>query len=121
MVRDATNDVRKRDADADLVEALRRDDPDAAEQLVERYGDRVYRLALHLTGVKADAEEAAQDALWTIIRKIDMFRGGCALGWWIYRITANASAKVGQCCRRSTSTAAASPARSEAWTRGRYS
>jgi RNA polymerase sigma-70 factor, ECF subfamily len=100
MVRDATNDVRKRDADADLVEALRRDDPDAAEQLVERYGDRVYRLALHLTGVKADAEEAAQDALWTIIRKIDMFRGGCALGWWIYRITANASAKVGQCCRR---------------------
>ena len=51
------------DADAGLVEALRRDDPAAADQLVERYGDRVYRLAMRITGVKEDAEEAAQDAL----------------------------------------------------------
>ena len=50
------------DADAGLVEALRRDDA-AADQLVERYGDRVYRLAMRITGVKEDAEEAAQDAL----------------------------------------------------------
>jgi DNA-directed RNA polymerase specialized sigma24 family protein len=50
------------DADADLVEALRREEPDAAEQLVERFGDRVYRLALRITGVNEDAEEAAQDA-----------------------------------------------------------
>src|SRR5581483_12101341 len=37
------------DADADLVEALRREDPDAAEHLVERFGDRVYRLAMRIT------------------------------------------------------------------------
>ncbi|HXL46877.1 MAG TPA: hypothetical protein VN977_09760, partial [Candidatus Binatia bacterium] len=48
------------DVDADLVEALRREDPDAAEQLVDRFGDRVYRLAQRITGVKEDAEEAAQ-------------------------------------------------------------
>ena len=104
MVRDATNDARKRDADADLVEALRRDDPDAAEQLVERYGDRVYRLALRLTGVKANTEEAAQDALWTIIRKIDIFRGECALGSWIYRITANAACQRVRTRRRTPAT-----------------
>ena len=79
------------DADAGLVEALRRDDPAAADQLVERYGDRVYRLAMRITGVKEDAEEAAQDALWTAARKIDMFRGESAFGSWIYRITANAA------------------------------
>jgi len=79
------------DADADLVEALRREDPDAAERLVERYGDRVYRLAMRITGLKEDAEEAAQDALWTIARKVNMFKGESAFGSWIYRITANAA------------------------------
>ena len=79
------------DADADLVVALRREDPDAADRLVERYGDRVYRLAMRITGLKEDAEEAAQDALWTIARKVNMFKGESAFGSWIYRITANAA------------------------------
>jgi len=79
------------DADAELVEALRRDEPDAAERLVERYGDRVYRLAMRITGLKEDAEEAAQDALWTVARKVQMFKGESAFGSWIYRITANAA------------------------------
>jgi len=57
------------DVDADLVEALRRDDPDAAERLVERFGNRVYRLARRITGSNEDAEEVAQDALWTAARQ----------------------------------------------------
>ena len=79
------------DADAPLVEALRRGEPSAAEELVERYGDRVYRLALRITGSNEDAEEAAQDALWTAARKIGMFKGESAFGSWLYRITANAA------------------------------
>jgi RNA polymerase sigma-70 factor (ECF subfamily) len=83
--------VPRVDADADLVDALRREEPDAAERLVERYGDRVYRLAMRITGLREDAEEAAQDALWTIARKVNMFKGESAFGSWIYRITANAA------------------------------
>ena len=83
--------VPRVDADADLVEALRREEPEAAERLVERYGDRVYRLAMRITGLREDAEEAAQDALWTIARKVNMFKGESAFGSWIYRITANAA------------------------------
>ena len=79
------------DADADLVAALRAGQPDAAEKLVERFGDRVYRLAMRITGSNEDAEEAAQDALWTVARKIGMFKGESAFGSWIYRITANAA------------------------------
>jgi RNA polymerase sigma-70 factor (ECF subfamily) len=79
------------DADAELVEALRREEPDAADRLVERYGDRAYRLAMRITGLNEDAEEAAQDALWTAARKIHMFKGESAFGSWIYRITANAA------------------------------
>jgi len=79
------------DVDADLVAALRSEAPDAAERLVERFGDRVYRLAMRITGLREDAEEAAQDALWTAARKIGMFKGESAFGSWIYRITANAA------------------------------
>lgn len=84
-------DARKPDGDAALVEALRRDDPEAPELLVGTYGDRVYRLALRITGGNEDAEEVAQDALWTAARKIQTFKGESAFGSWLYRITANAA------------------------------
>ena len=87
-----TNGSEQRiDADADLVAALRREDEDAAALLVERYGDKVYRLGLRITGSPEDAEEVAQDALWTAARKIGTFKGESAFGSWLYRIAANAA------------------------------
>jgi RNA polymerase sigma-70 factor (ECF subfamily) len=79
----------KIDVDADLVAALRREDAYAPELLVERFGDRVYRLGLRITGSREDAEEVAQDALWTAARKIGTFKGDSAFGSWLYRIAAN--------------------------------
>jgi RNA polymerase sigma-70 factor, ECF subfamily len=79
------------DRDAVLLEALRRGDPKAMEQLVETYADRVYRLTFRITGLKEDAEEATQDALWTAGRKIGTFKGDSAFGSWLYRIAANAA------------------------------
>jgi RNA polymerase sigma-70 factor (ECF subfamily) len=71
------------------VAQLRRRDTGAAEALARAYGDRVYRLAIRITGNASDAEEVVQDALWTVTRKIDTFRGAAAFGSWLYRITAN--------------------------------
>jgi RNA polymerase sigma-70 factor, ECF subfamily len=82
---------RRTDKDAALVEALREERVDAAEMLVTNYGDRVYRLAIGITGQPADAEEVTQDALWTAARKIHLFKGDSAFGSWLYRITANAA------------------------------
>ena len=79
------------DPDAGLVERLRRQEEGAADALVAAYGNRVYRLAIRITGNGSDAEEVVQDALWAAIRKIDTFRGTAAFGSWIYRITANAA------------------------------
>jgi RNA polymerase sigma-70 factor (ECF subfamily) len=79
------------DRDAELVAALRRQDPTAPEALVTTFGDRVYRLAIRITGNEQDAEEVVQDALWTAARKIDTFKGESAFGSWLYRITANAA------------------------------
>jgi len=75
--------------EAELAERLRRREPEAAEALVTTYGDRVYRLALRITGNPSDAEEVVQDAFWAVTRKIDTFRGDAAFGSWLYRITAN--------------------------------
>ena len=77
------------DRDAALVEGLRRGDAVASELLLDTYGDRVYRLAIRITGNEQDAEEVAQDALWTAARKIGTFKGESAFGSWVYRITAN--------------------------------
>lgn len=79
------------DRDAGLVESLRRQDKGAAEALVATYGDRVYRLAMRITGNEQDAEEVVQDALWTAGRKIETFKGESAFGSWLYRIAANAA------------------------------
>jgi RNA polymerase sigma-70 factor (ECF subfamily) len=84
------SDIRV-DDDADLVEALRRDDADAAEQLLERYGDSLYRLALRVTGVTEDAEAAAGDALVAAAYRIELFTGESAFGAWIHRMAAAAA------------------------------
>jgi RNA polymerase sigma-70 factor, ECF subfamily len=81
----------KADPDRDLLAALRRQDGMAAEVLVGRYGNRAYRLAIGITRNAQDAEEAVQDALWIVVRKVDGFRGEASFGSWIYRIVANAA------------------------------
>ena len=79
------------DPDQDLVTALCEREPTAAEALATAYGDRAYRLAARITGDQQDAEEAVQDALWSVVRKIDTFRGDSAFGSWVYRIVSNAA------------------------------
>ena len=86
------------DRDARLVAALRRGDPTAVEDLVATYGDRACRLATRITGTAEDAEEVVQDALLSVIRKIDTFRGNSAFGSWLYRIVTNAA--YGRCRSR---------------------
>ena len=82
---------RRADRDRDLVEGLRLHEATAAERLVATYGDRAYRLARGITGNAEDAEEVVQDVFWTVVRKIDTFRGESAFGSWLYRIVANAA------------------------------
>src|SRR3989475_3042393 len=88
---DQTAVQTKVDRDRQLVEALRSREPAAAECLVAKYGDRAYRLATGIAGNSQGAEEVVQDAFWTVVRKIDTFRGESAFGSWVYRIVANAA------------------------------
>src|ERR1043166_7734036 len=77
--------------DWQFVASLRLAEPTAAEELLASYGGRALRLAIGITGNQADGEEVVQDALWTLVRKIDTFTGGSAFSSWLYRIVANAA------------------------------
>ena len=63
----------------------------AFEQLVEEYGDRVYGIALRITGSPSDAEDAMQDAFLSAFKGWDDFRGDASPTTWLYRIAVNAA------------------------------
>jgi RNA polymerase sigma-70 factor (ECF subfamily) len=77
----------------DLLDALRRGEPTAADELMTRYRRRALRLASAITGNHGDAADFVQDAFWRVVRKIDAFRGDSAFGSWLYRIVVNAASQ----------------------------
>jgi RNA polymerase sigma-70 factor (ECF subfamily) len=68
--------------------------PEQFERIVEEYADRVFGIALRITGVASDAEDAMQDAFIAIFRGLGSFRGEAAFSTWIYRIAVNAALQV---------------------------
>jgi RNA polymerase sigma-70 factor (ECF subfamily) len=73
----------------ELLEAARRRDPGAFEELVERTHRRVYTLAYRLVGDRHEAEDVAQEAYLRAYRALPGFRGESRFETWLYRITAN--------------------------------
>ncbi len=64
------------------------------EKLLERYGERIYRLAYRMMGNEADAEDVAQNALIKILVKGGSYRGESDPMGWIYRIVINESREL---------------------------
>lgn len=61
-------------------------DPD---RLVDRYGERIYRVARRMTGSDADAEDVTQNVLVKILQKADTYRGESDPMGWVYRVAVN--------------------------------
>src|ERR1043166_6285764 len=81
--------------DWQLVASLRLAEPTAAEELVASYGGRALRLAIGITGNQADGEEGVQDALWTVVRKIDTFAArGCIVSSRTSPMTSSAAGEL---------------------------
>ncbi len=59
-------------------------------EIVERYGDFVYNVALRMTSSPDEAQDAMQDAFISAYRAYPRFRGESAVTTWLYRITVNA-------------------------------
>ncbi|WP_435768943.1 RNA polymerase sigma factor SigE [Nocardioides sp. SYSU DS0651] len=58
------------------------------QQIVEQHSDRVYRLALRLTGNRHDAEDLTQEVFVRVFRSLHTYTPGTFEGW-LHRITTN--------------------------------
>src|SRR5664279_1192421 len=76
------------DSDAALVAALVRRDPQAMEEVYDRYGRTAYSLARRITGDGQLAEDVVQEVLlmiWSDVGRFDPARG--RLSTWLLTIT----------------------------------
>ena len=78
-------------SDEVLVERARRKDEAAFEELVGRYEDKLYRLAMRFVRNETDAQEILQDAFLSAWRNLPAFEGRAQFGSWMYRVTVNAA------------------------------
>jgi RNA polymerase sigma-70 factor (ECF subfamily) len=74
-----------------LLEQARSGDRQALDRLLrENYG-RIFAVCRRLTGNEADAADAAQEAMISVVKGLSRFDGRSQFGTWVYRIAVNAS------------------------------
>lgn len=75
--------------EGELVRLARKGDEEAFEQLVLANQNRVYSLALRLTGDREEAADLAQDAFLRAWQALPEFRAESGFSTWLYRMTTN--------------------------------
>lgn len=78
-------------SDQEIVRACLAGDSDTFAELVERYGSRMYNLALRITQDADAASDCAQEAFIRAYRALDQYDTALPLAPWLLRITTNAS------------------------------
>ena len=73
----------------DLIDRCIAGDTAAFEPLVERYRQRVWRLAYQILRDREDAWDCAQEAFVRAFHSLSSFRGQSAFYTWLFRITVN--------------------------------
>ncbi|MBS6511113.1 MAG: sigma-70 family RNA polymerase sigma factor [Clostridiales bacterium] len=77
--------------EAILLKKAKRGDLAAFEALVQLYKNKIYGLALRMTGDAEDAFDVAQESVLKLYRALPKFRQKSSFATWVYRIARNAS------------------------------
>jgi len=75
--------------DAELVRRFHAGDEAAFVEIMGRYREKIFAIALSLLRNRADAEEIAQDTFIRVHRGLARFRGDSSLATWLHRIAVN--------------------------------
>jgi RNA polymerase sigma-70 factor (ECF subfamily) len=67
---------------------------EAFEQIFRELRAQVFALCLHLTGSRAEAEDALQECFLSVYQAIGSFRGEARLATWVYRIAVRSALSV---------------------------
>ena len=78
--------------DRDLVTRHLYGDPEAFDEVYERFSALVFQVARRMTGDEALAEDLSQEIFIRIFRYLENFKGRSSLKTWVYRVSIN-------CCR----------------------
>ncbi len=91
-------------ADVDLATRHTYGDPEAFEEVYERFGALIYGIARRMSGDATLAEDLSQEILIRVFRHLGSFRGKSSLKTWIYRIAINSCrSRLGRRARRGRS------------------
>ena len=72
-----------------LVAQSREGDKVAFGELVRRYENKIFRLAMHITQNREDAEDVLQETFLKAYEHLDQFQGNSKFYTWIVRIAVN--------------------------------
>lgn len=75
--------------DREIIKQVLSGDSDAFGLLVERYQNRIYSLALRITGNEDDACDMAQETFLRAWRSLSAFKFECAFSTWLFRLAHN--------------------------------
>lgn len=82
-------DCRDREEERAWLDRCALGDERAVRWVLNRYRERVVRLASHVLHNSREAEDVAQEAFVKAFRQIDQFRGESGFYAWLYRIVIN--------------------------------
>lgn len=72
-----------------LINQILAGDANAFTQLVNRYKDLVFTLALRMLKNREEAEEVSQDTFIKTYKSLDKFKGDSKFSTWIYKVAYN--------------------------------
>ncbi len=72
--------------DSQLLEALKKGDARAMDQLLARHEQHIYRFGLRMCGNEEDARDVLQETLLAAFKGLGTFRGDARISTWLYQV-----------------------------------
>ena len=77
-------------SESDLLQKIQDGDPQAFDDFVNLYGDRIYGFGLRMCGEREDARDIVQETFIKAFESLKMLKEPKALKSWLYRVASNA-------------------------------